>query len=146
MTSANDARREAAFLYWRLSKNKQPKVPEELSDGEGGVMDDRHITLTALGRTADLMLGKAPITVSDSEIPLSTESGEVCPKGFKLIDADLDLGTFAVEREVLLKLLAPMTSDRVTLNFSSRGGVWMIGGMIGDKPCAAYLAPRVDDE
>lgn len=144
MTTADDARREAAFLYWRLSKNKQPQVPQELSDGEGGVVDGTHIAMTALGRTAQMMLGVVPVDVSD--IDLYTEDGQQCQRGFHLINVDSDLGTFAVSRETLLKLLTPMTSDYVTLNFSSRGGVWMIGGMIGDKPCAAYLAPRVDDE
>lgn len=144
MTTADDARREAAFLYWRLSKNKQPQVPQEISDGEGAVIDDTHITLTALGRTALMMIGLVPHT--DSEVDLYTESGEACQRGFKIIDADMDLGTFEVDREKLLKLLSPMTSDYVTLNFSSRRGVWMLGGMIGDKPCAAYLAPRIEDE
>lgn len=144
MTSADDARREAAFLYWRLSKNKQPQVPQELSDGKGGVVDGTHITMTALGETAQMMLGVVPVDVSD--IDLYTEDGQQCQRGFRLINVDSDLGTFAVSRETLLKLLTPMTSDYVTLNFSSRGGVWMLGGMIGDKPCAAYLAPRVDNE
>ena len=73
MTTADDARREAAFLYWKLSKNKQPQVPQELSDGEGGVIDKDRITLTALGRTAQMMLGLIPIT--DQEIDLFTEDG-----------------------------------------------------------------------
>ena len=145
MTTADDARREAAFLYWRLSKNKQPQVPQELSDGEGGVIDKGHIALTALGRSAELMLGKAPIAVGE-ELDLYTEDGEQCQKGFRIMNVDSDLGTFAVSREMLLKILSPMTSDYVTLNFNSRGRVWILGGMIGDKPCAAYLAPRVDDE
>ena len=143
MTTADDARREAAFLYWRLSKNKQPQVPQELSDGEGGVIDKGHITMTALGRTAQMMLGLIP--VADQEIDLFTEDGELCQRGFRMVNADLDLGTFAVSRETLLKILTPMTSDYVTLNFSGRSGIWMLGGMIGDKPCAAYLAPRVDE-
>ncbi len=145
MTTADDARREAAFLYWRLSKNKQPQVPQELSDGECGIMDKDHVTLMALGKTALMMIGLVP-AVKDQMIDLFTEDGEHCQRGFKVMNVDPDLGTFAVDREKLLKLLTPMTSDYVTLNFSSRQGVWMIGGMIGDKPCAAYLAPRVDGE
>lgn len=91
-----------------------------------------------------MMLEQIPVI--DAEIDLYTEDGEQCQRGFRMINVDLDLGTFAVARETLLKILTPMTSDYVTLNFSARGGVWMLGGMIGDKPCAAYLAPRVCDE
>ena len=105
MTTADDARREAAFLYWRLSKNKQPQVPQELSDGEGGVIDKDRITMTALGRTAQMMLGLIPVT--DQEIDLFTEDGEQCQRGFRMVNADLDLGTFAVSRETLLKILTP---------------------------------------
>lgn len=142
MTTADDARREAAFLFWRLPKNKQPQVPQELTEGQGAVVDDTHITITALGATADMMLKNDP--AGDRLMPTYTEDGELSNKGCKMIGIDDDLNTFAVSRETLLKLLTPMTSDYVMLQFSGRGGVWILGGMIGEKTAAAYLAPRVD--
>ena len=142
MTTADDARREAAFLYWRLAKNKQPQVPQELTEGQGAVVDASHITMAALGVTAEMMLKNDP--AGERLMDLYNEDGEVSRPGGKMISIDDDLGVFAVSRETLLKLLTPMTSDYVMLQFSGRGGVWILGGMIGDKTAAAYLAPRVD--
>lgn len=142
MTTADDARKEAAFLYWRLPKNKQPQVPQDLTEGQGAVIDNAYITIAALGSTAEMMLRNDP--AGDRFMETYTEDGELCNKQWKMITLDDDLGLFAVSRETLLKLLAPMTSDYVTLNFSGRGGVWILGGMIGDKTAAAYLAPEVD--
>ena len=142
MTTADDARREAAFLYWRLAKNKQPQVPQELTEGQGSVIDGTHITLAALGVTAEMMLKNDP--AGDRFMPTYTEEGEISNKEFKMIPIDDDLGVFAVNREMLVKLLSPMTSDYVTLRFSGKQGVWIIGGEIGEKTAAAYLAPRVD--
>lgn len=142
MTTADDGRREAAFLYWRLAKNKQPQVPQELTEGQGAVIDDTHITLTALGVTADMMLKNDP--AGDRFMSAYTEDGEIYNKEFKMIPIDDDLGVFAVNRDMLLKLLTPMTSDYVTLRFSGKQRVWIVGGMIGEKTAAAYLAPRVD--
>lgn len=142
MTTADDARKEAALLYWRVSKNKQPQVPQELSEGQGAVVDDTHITITALGRTAELMLRND--LAGDRFMKTYTEDGELSNKECKMIQIDDDLGTFVVNRETLLKLLTPMTSDYVMLQFSGRSGVWILGGMIGDKAAAAYLAPRVE--
>ena len=144
MTTADDARREAAFLYWRLDKNKQPQVPQELTEGQGAVMDARHITMMALGITAEMMLGNDP--KGDRLMTTYTEHGELSNKECKMIVIDDDLGSFVVERKTLLKLLTPMTSDAVRLQFSGRGGIWILGGMIGEKTAAAYLAPRVDWE
>ena len=134
MTTADDARKEAALLYWRVSKNKQPQVPQELSEGQGAVVDDTHITITALRN--DL--------AGDRFMETYTEDGELSNKECKMIQIDDDLGTFVVNRETLLKLLTPMTSDYVMLQFSGRSGVWILGGMIGDTAAAAYLAPRVE--
>jgi hypothetical protein len=142
MTTADDARKEAAFLYWRMPKNKQPQVPQELAEGQGGVIDDTHITITALDVTAANMLRNDPH--GDRLMTTYTEDGELSNKEFKMIDIDTDLGVFTVDREKLLKLLTPMTSDYVSLRFSGRGGVWIIAGMIGEKIAAAYLAPRVE--
>lgn len=142
MTTADEARKEAAFLYWRLPKNKQPQVPQELTDGQGAVVDDTHITMAALGSTAEMMLRNDP--AGDRLMDLYTEDGMLSRSGAKLFTIDEDLGLFAVSRETLLKLLSPMTSDYVTLQFSGRQGVWILGGMIGDKTAAAYLAPRQD--
>ena len=142
MTTANDARKEAEFLYWRLPKNKQPQVPQELAEGQGGVIDDTHITIAALDRTAAMMLRNDPH--GDRLMTTYTEDGELSNKEFKMIPIDDDLGVFVVDREKLLKLLTPMTSDFVSLRFSGRGGVWIIAGMIGEKIAAAYLAPRVE--
>ena len=143
MTTADDARREAAILYWRLAKNKQPQVPQELTEGQGGVIDDPHISIAALGVTAEMMLKNDP--AGDRLLPTYTQDGELSNKEFKMIPIDDDLGVFAVDREMLLKLLTPMTSDFVTLQFNGRGSVWILGGRIGDKTAAAYLAPRVED-
>jgi hypothetical protein len=142
MTTADDARKEAAFLYWRMPKNKQPQVPQELAEGQGGVIDDTHVTITALDVTAANMLRNDPH--GDRLMTTYTEDGELSNKEFKMIDIDADLGVFTVDREKLLKLLTPMTSDYVSLRFSGRGGVWIIAGMIGEKIAAAYLAPRVE--
>ncbi len=142
MTTADEARKEAAFLYWRLPKNKQPQVPQELTDGQGAVVDDMRITITALGVTAKMMLRNDP--TGDRLMDLYTEDGEFSKSGSKMFSIDEDLGLFAVSRETLLKLLSPMTSDYVTLQFSGRQGVWILGGMIGDKTAAAYIAPRQD--
>lgn len=142
MTTADDARKEAAFLYWRLAKNKQPQVPQELTEGQGAVVDGTHITITALGRTAEVMLRND--LAGDRFMETYTEDGELSNKECKMIQIDDDLGTFVVNRETLLKLLTPMTSDYVMLQFSGRSGVWILGGMIGDKAAAAYLAPRVE--
>lgn len=142
MTTADDARREAAFLYWRLAKNKQPQVPQELTEGQGAVVDAAHITMTALDVTAANMLRNDP--AGDRLMTTYTQDGELSNKACKMIDIDEDLGVFTVSRDVLLKLLTPMTSDFVSLRFSGRGGVWIIAGMIGEKIAAAYLAPRVD--
>lgn len=139
MTTADEARKEAMFLYWRLPKNKQPQVPQELTEGQAAVVDGTHITITALGSTAEMMLRNDP--AGDRLMETYTDDGELSNKQCKMIELDDDLGIFAVSRETLLKLLAPMTSDYVTLNFSGRGGVWVLGGMIGDKTAAAYLAP-----
>lgn len=144
MTTADDARREAAFLYWRLPKNKQPQVPQELTEGQGGVVDDPHISIAALGVTAEMMLKNDP--AGDRFMTTYTEDGELSNRECKMIRIDEDLGLFAVEREMLLKLLTPMTSDYVTLRFSGKQGVWILGGLIGDKTAAAYLAPRVQDD
>lgn len=142
MTTADDARREAAFLYWRLAKNKQPQVPQELTEGQGAVVDDTHITIMALDVTAANMLRND--RAGDRLMTTYTEDGELSNRECKMIEIDEDLGVFTVNREVLLKLLTPMTSDFVNLRFSGRGGVWIISGMIGEKIAAAYLAPRVD--
>ena len=144
MTTADDARREAAFLYWRLAKNKQPQVPQELTEGQGAVVDDPHISIAALGRTAEMMLRNDP--AGDRLMVTYTQDGELSNKECKMIPIDEDLGVFTVSRDVLLKLLTPMTSDIVSLRFSGRGGVWIITGMIGEKIATAYLAPRVDYE
>lgn len=143
MTTADDARREAAFLYWRLSKNKQPQVPQELTEGQGAVVDAPHISIAALGVTAEMMLKNDP--AGDRLMVTYSQDGELLNKNFKMFSIDEDLGVFAVDREMLLKLLTPMTSDFVTLQFNMRGGVWILGGKIGDKIAAAYLAPRVED-
>ena len=143
MTTADDARREAAFLYWRLAKNKQPQVPQELTEGQGAVVDDPHISIAALGRTAEMMLRNDP--AGDRLMVTYTQDGELSNKECKMIPIDDDLGVFCVDREMLLKLLTPMTSDYVTLQFNGRNSVWILGGMIGDKIAAAYLAPRVED-
>ena len=142
MTTADEARKEAAFLYWRLPKNKQPQVPQELTDGQGAVVDDTHITMAALGSTAEMMLRND--SAGDRLMDIYTEDGMLSRSGAKLFTIDEDLGLFAVSRDTLLKLLSPMTSDYVTLQFSGREGVWILGGMIGDKTAAAYLAPRQD--
>ena len=142
MTTADDARKEAAFLYWRMPKNKQPQVPQELTEGQGAVVDGTHITIAALGDTADMMLNNDP--AGDRFMETYTEDGELSNKECKMIPIDDDLGTFVVNRETLLKLLTPMTSDYVMLQFSGKQGVWVLGGMIGDKTAAAYLAPRVE--
>lgn len=143
MTTADDARREAAFLYWRLAKNKQPQVPQELTEGQGAVVDDPHISIAALGVTAEMMLRNDP--AGDRFMVTYTQDGELSNKNTKMIPINEDLGLFCVDREMLLKLLTPMTSDYVTLQFSGHEGVWILGGMIGDKIAAAYLAPRVED-
>lgn len=140
MTTADDARREAAFLYWRLAKNKQPQVPQELTEGQGGVVDDTHITIMALDVTAANMLRNDP-RGRDRFMTTYTEDGEISNKECKMIPIDEDLGVFTVSRDVLLKLLMPMTSDIVSLRFSGRGGVWIITGTIGEKIATAYLAP-----
>ena len=121
MTTADDARREAAFLYWRLSKNKQPQVPQELTEGQGAVVDASYITMAALGVTAEMMLKNDP--AGERLMDLYNEDGEVLRPGGKMISIDDDLGVFVVSRETLLKLLTPMTSDYVMLQFSGRGGV-----------------------
>ena len=139
MTTADDARREAAFLYWRLPKNKQPQVPQELTEGQGAVVDDSYVSIAALGVTAKMMLKNDP--TGDRFMTTYTQDGKLSREELMMFNIDEDLGLFAVDREMLLKLLQPMTSDYVTLQFSGKDGVWILGGMVGDKTAAAYIAP-----
>ena len=146
MTTANNARKEAMFLYWAIPKNKQPQVPQQITEGQAAVMDSKRLTLAALGPTVEMMLGAAD-PAGDKLLDVFLDNGEYHKEmKMKMINVSEDLGVFNVRADILRKLLEPMTSESVSLQFNTRGGVWILGGRIGDKVAAVYIAPVVIDQ
>lgn len=143
MTTADDARKEAEFLFWFLPKSKQPKVPEDMSEGKLAQMDDRRISFMALGPTAHTIANEDPAGDRNLEYSYGEADriGEVATRLFTVPHIDGD--AHAVERVALLKLISAMTSDYVRFQFA--GGLFVIDGEIGEKEAAALIAPRVDE-
>lgn len=144
MTTADDARKEAEFLFWFLPKSKQPKVPEDMSEGKLAQMDERRISFMALGPTAHTIANEDPagdrlVTYAYGD---ERNMGEISNRPFTV--PHIDEKAHAVERVALLKLISAMTSDYVRFQFA--GGLFVIDGEIGEKEAAALIAPRVDDE
>lgn len=144
MTTADEARKEAEFLFWFLPKSKQPKVPEDLSEGKIAQIDERRISFMALGPSAHTIANEDP--AGDRLIAYAygdeRNLGEISPKGFTV--PHIDEKAHAVERVALLKLISAMTSDYVRFQFA--GGLFVIDGEIGEKEAAALIAPRIDME
>lgn len=144
MTTADEARKEAEFLFWFLPKNKQPKVSEDMSEGKLAQMDDRRISFMALGPTAHTIANEDPAGDRNLEYSYGEADriGEVATRLFTV--PHIDEGAHAVERVALLKLISAMTSDYVRFQFA--GGLFVIDGEIGEKEAAALIAPRIDNE
>lgn len=144
MTSADEARKEAEFLFWFLPKSKQPKVSEDMSEGKIAQMDERRISFMALGPTAHTIANEDPagdrlVTYAYGD---ERNMGEISDRQFTV--PHIDEKAHAVERVALLKLISAMTSDYVRFQFA--GGLFVIDGEIGEKEAAALIAPRVDME
>ena len=143
MTTADEARKEAEFLFWFLPKAKQPKVPEDMSAGEVAQMDDGRITFMALGPSAHVMThddgaGERYLEFAYGD---ANHIGEISPRKFQC--PQLDPEVHVVGRAQLVKILSALTSDWVRFQFA--GGLFVVDGMIGEKEAAAMLAPRVED-
>lgn len=144
MTTADEARKEAEFLFWFLPKSKQPKVPEDMSEGKLAQMDGRKISFMALGPTAHTIANEDPagnrlVTYAYGD---ERNMGEISGRQFTV--PHIDEKARAVERVALLKLISAMTSDYVRFQFAR--GLFVIDGKIGEKEAAALIVPRVDDE
>ena len=144
MTTADEARKEAEFLFWFLPKSKQPKVPEDMSEGKLAQMDDRRISFMALGPTAHTITNEDPAGDRNLEYSYGEADriGEVATKPFTV--PHIDGEAHVVERAALLKLISAMTSDWVRFQFA--GGLFVVDGQIGEKEAAALIAPRIDME
>ena len=145
MTSADNSRKEAAFLFYWIPKAKQPTPSPEQTEGQTAQMSEDRICITCIGTTADMIANDDGS--GDLLIPIlsgdKTLFGEISHPEWKAPHPETE--SYACDRSVLLKLLEPMTSDWVRFRFGP-GGVFIIDGNIGDKACAAYLAPRFDYE
>lgn len=139
--NADDARRESAFMDWYLPKNKQRSVPEGMKRDYCGAMDPGHTVITFLGPMADVMwdLGSDDMTYE-----LYNSDGELEKEEQKQIPRHDNSQRVTVNREWLLKLLTPMTSDWVIFEAATDYPLRVIG-KIGDEQAAAYISPRLED-
>lgn len=144
MTTADEARKEAEFLFWFLPKKRQPVPHKDATAGELAQMNADRTAIMALGPTAYSMTHNDPAGDRLVNYAYGDDSmmGEISGRPFKM--PTIDDGSHMVDREMLLKILSGMTSDWVRFQFA--GELFVVDGKVGDKEAAAMLAPRVDDE
>lgn len=137
--NADETRKAAAFMYSDISAKKQPALaPDYLQDNSGRCHKDKFV-ITFVGLFADMIFegrdGNNSYDLYDQEDMLQRTQ-----KGME--DRDL-MQRVIVNREELIKLLQPMTSDWVMLKIADDYPV-KICGEIGECKVAAYLAPRIE--
>lgn len=138
---ADDARRESAFMDWYLPKNKQRTVPAVMTQDYCGAVDPGHTVITFLGPMADCAWdhGCSP----DMTFDLYNHEGEYRGET-RITPLSENNQRVVVNREWLLKLLAPMTSDYVILEAAENYPLRIIGE-IGERKAAAIIAPRLEE-
>lgn len=145
MTTADDARREAAFLFFWLPKTKQPTPSPALTEGEDAQMSGDRCVVTCVGKTASMIADQdgAGDMLVDLYYGDAGLFGELCKKDWKIPPQETP--TYVCGIDYLKKLLEPLTSDWVRFRFGP-GGIFIVDGEIGEKAAAAIIAPRVDCE
>ena len=140
MTTADNARKESAFIFYDMPKKDQPTVDPGYKDNAARMSMD-HVTLTMIGTAAKHAFnGEGPdkMEVFDAE-------GNLRNPEFKHFNYDIEGFRVAVPVSMLRKILEPMTSDWVMLKIRTDYPLAAVG-MIGDEYCAAYIAPRIDED
>lgn len=140
MTTADDARRKAAFLYYDVPKKEQPVFDDEMKKHYGRMSADR-VAITMIGTAADDLFNNERYGTYE----LYDDSGNLRNKEHKHIPPGNYEQKVAIPRWILQKLLDAMTSDWVLLRVADDYPVCVIG-MIGEDNVAAYIAPRIDED
>lgn len=139
MTTADNARKEAAFLYYDVPKKDQPVFDDEMKKHCGRMSAD-HISITMIGSAAnDLFYNERNGTYE-----LYDDNGELCSKDHKHIPPGDSEQSVVIQKSILMKLLEPMTTDWVLLRVADDYPICVIG-KIGEDTAAAYIAPMIDE-
>ena len=144
MTTADNARKEAAFLFYWLPKAKQPTPDPDLVEGETAQLSGDRTCVTCIGRTASMIAdqdgsGDMLVDLYNGDAVLF---GELYKKDWKIPPQETP--TYVCSIDTLKKLLEPMTSDWIRFRFGP-GGIFIVDGEIGEKAAAAIIAPRVEE-
>lgn len=143
MATADNARKEAAFLFYWMPKAKQPTPDPDLAEGENAQLSADLTCVTCIGKTASMIAdqdGSGDLLVDlyrgDAQC-----FGELNKKDWKIPPQETP--TYVCSIETLKKILEPMTSDWVRFRFGP-AGIFIVDGEIGEKAAAAIIAPRVE--
>lgn len=128
-------------MDWYLPKAKQRTVPPEMVNDYSGAKDPDSVVITFLGPMAEVLREREE---SQMDYDLYDQNGNYL-RLQKPIPRHANNQRWVCSREVLLKLLEPMTSDHVIFELSEDYPARILG-QIGDRACAAFVAPRIGDE
>lgn len=138
--NADMSRKESQFMDWYLPAKKQRTVPMCMREGEpAGAVNPEHTVIAFLGPAAEML--KDPEMDGNYYDLYDSEGNFVRAERF--IATRPDTQKCVYNRKVLISLLEAMTSDWVMFQVST-DYPGRITGQIGDLPCAALIAPRVE--
>ena len=140
MTSADNMRRMSGFMFFDISKKDQPALPQEYVDDHSGRVNKDHTVMTFLGPMAECIEHGSD---GDTLYSLFDDQGNLRKDDQKGMSDFLYSQRVVVNRTVLIRLLENMTSDWVMFKASEDNPLKVIGE-IGEIPCAAYIAPRIE--
>lgn len=131
--NADIRRLQTSFIQWDIPKTKQCDPDERIVKGEVGRISNDRTVLTALANAAvDLAYGGPCPYISDEYV-----EGRLPGLG--------ESHRTAVNRKTLIKLLEPMTSEKVYITLKANAPV-IVYGEIGEDPASAVIAPIIDEE
>ena len=139
--NADETRKASAFMYYDVKTKDQPALPDCYIEDMAGRMSKDRCVITFLGDMAKEVFDETDSMVQDYQLYDSEDDLRRSQQPIK--DHD-NMQRVALNRELLMKLLAPMTSDYVILKIADDYPI-KICGEIGDQYAAAYIAPRIDE-
>ena len=139
--NADETRKASAFMYYDVKTKDQPALPDCYIEDMAGRMSKDRCVITFLGDMAKEVFDETDSTVQNYALYDSEDDLRRSQQPIK--DHDM-MQRVVLNRELLLKLLAPMTSDYVILKIADDYPC-KICGEIGDQYAAAYIAPRIDE-
>lgn len=138
--NADEQRKAAAFMYSDVPAKKQPSLPSAYIEDQSGRIHKDRFVITFLGLMADHVFSEC----DDNKSYDLYDQEDMLQRTQKGLDERDTTQRVILNREELIRLLQPMTSDWVMFRIATDYPV-KICGEIGDVKAAAYVAPRVEN-